>query len=75
MKSLTNTLDEPALLKRHDRRVNKISRRRIQNPLVCQPQLNSMAREYLRDLRAAEMIAWQLTGGDYLISGCEPEKS
>jgi hypothetical protein len=39
------------------------------------PQLNSMAREYLRDLSAAEMIAWQLSGGDYLISGFKLQKS
>jgi hypothetical protein len=34
-----------------------------------------MAREYLRDLRAAEMITWQLSGGDYLISRGELQKS
>jgi hypothetical protein len=33
-----------------------------------------MARAYLRDLRAAEMIAWELSGGDYLISGSERQK-
>ena len=75
MKTLTHPNDLDTLLQHQDRRANKTSRRRIQNPLVCQPQLNSMARAYLRDLRAAEMIAWQLTGGDYLISGYEAEKS
>jgi hypothetical protein len=45
-----------------------ISQNPIRHPILCQPQINSMARAYLRDLRASEMIAWQLTGGDYLIS-------
>ena len=27
-------------------------------------------RAYLRRLRAAEMAAWELTGGDYLLSTC-----
>jgi len=27
-----------------------------------------MTSAYLRDLRAAEMMAWEMTGGDYLIS-------
>jgi hypothetical protein len=27
----------------------------------------TLARAYLRDLRAAEMMAWQMTGGDYLV--------
>jgi hypothetical protein len=29
---------------------------------------NTVIRAYLRDLRAAEMTAWELTGGDFLIS-------
>jgi hypothetical protein len=28
------------------------------------------SREYLRGLRAAEMAAWKLSGGDYLVSRC-----
>ena len=71
MKALTNNIDGAALLKRQEGRTKDISRNRIRYPLLCQPQLNSMARAYLRDLRAAEMIAWQLSGGDYLISRCE----
>ena len=27
------------------------------------------SRQYFRSLRAAEMAAWELTGGDYVISG------
>jgi hypothetical protein len=74
MKALTNITDKAALLFRHEGRTNDISRHRIRHPLLYQPQLSSMARAYLRDLRAAEMIAWQLSGGDYLISRCEPGK-
>ena len=71
MKVLTNNIDGAALLTRHEGRTKDISRNRIRHPLFCEPQINSMARAYLRDLRAAEMIAWQLSGGDYLISKCE----
>src|SRR5215831_18309279 len=71
MKALNNTIDGAALLKHDKGRTKDISRNRIRHPLLCQPQLNSMGRAYLRDLRAAEMIAWQLSGGDYLISRCE----
>ena len=71
MKALTNTIDGTALLKHDEGRTKDISRNHIRHPLLCQPQLNTMASAYLRDLRAAEMIAWQLTGGDYLISRCQ----
>ena len=29
---------------------------------------STMVQGYLRDLRAAEMIAWEMSGGDYLMS-------
>jgi len=74
MKALTNNIDGAALLKRHESRMKDISQNPIRHPLLGQPQLNSMARAYLRDLRAAEMIAWELSGGDYLISGSERQK-
>jgi hypothetical protein len=32
------------------------------------PARHAAMRAYLRDLRAAEMTAWEMTGGDYLIS-------
>jgi hypothetical protein len=73
MKSSIDSVSEVTMLKRRDQRSNDIFRNRIRNPLLCQPELNSTARAYLRDLRAAEMLAWQLTGGDYLISGRELE--
>ena len=38
-------------------------------PLAPRPALASEARAYLRRLRAAEMAAWELSGGDYLLSG------
>jgi hypothetical protein len=41
---------------------------RIRNPVLSLPALHAAARQYLRDLRAAEMIAWEMTGGGYLIS-------
>lgn len=75
MKALTNTIDGTALPQGHERRTNAISRLRIRHPLLCQSELNSMTRAHLRELRAAEMIAWQLTGGDYLISRGDRHKS
>jgi len=78
MKPLTNTTDRAVLQQRHEGRegrTNDIFQHRLRHPLLCQPELKSMARAYLRDLRAAEMIAWQLSGGDYLISTCELRKS
>jgi len=32
------------------------------------PSVAMLAREYLRCLRAAEMAAWEITGGDYALS-------
>jgi hypothetical protein len=37
------------------------------NPI---PVRSSGTRAYLRRLRAAEMAAWELTGGDYLLPHC-----
>jgi hypothetical protein len=34
------------------------------------PAHSLRTRAYLRCLRAAEMAAWELTGGDYLLSHC-----
>ena len=50
----------------NDRQAKDQSRDRIRT--VSQPAHQAMARDYLRDLRAAEMLAWEMTGGDYLIS-------
>ena len=74
MKTSIITIHGADLLDRHDSPIKNISRGRIRHPFLCQPQINSMARAYLRDLRAAEMIAWELSGGDYLISGSERQK-
>jgi len=41
---------------------------RISVPLISLPKRNIAARAYFRGLRAAEMAAWELTGGDYLLS-------
>jgi hypothetical protein len=44
------------------------SRERIRRNLLSLPARHALSRAYFKDLRAAEMIAWQVTGGDYLIS-------
>jgi hypothetical protein len=36
--------------------------------LASAPGRSTEARAYLRDLRAAEMFAWEMTGGDFLVS-------
>ena len=41
---------------------------RIQSRQSLLPARQDVTRAYLRDLRAAEMTAWEMTGGDYLIS-------
>ncbi|HWY78490.1 MAG TPA: hypothetical protein VN281_22945 [Verrucomicrobiae bacterium] len=41
-------------------------RLRIRQSLL--PARQDVTRAYLRELRAAEMTAWEITGGDYLIS-------
>ena len=68
MKPMTDNSGALTYRLRHDRPANVMARGRIRNPLVCQPELSSMTRAYLRELRAAEMTAWELSGGDYLIS-------
>ena len=44
------------------------SRERTRRELLSLSARNALSRAYLKDLRAAEMMAWQETGGDYLIS-------
>jgi hypothetical protein len=40
------------------------------NPALPSLKANAaMTRSYYRCLRAAEMAAWELTGGDYVVSG------
>lgn len=41
-----------------------------ESPPTLIPARIWVARAYLRRLRAAEMAAWELTGGDYLLSQC-----
>jgi len=48
------------------------SRARIGNNLLRPPATRALSRSDLKDLRAAEMIAWQVTGGDYLRSRYAP---
>ena len=40
--------------------------------LITPTILTMEARAYLRNLRAAEMTDWEMTGGDYLLSHCAP---
>ena len=47
---------------------------RDQIRFVSPPAHQAMARAYLRDLRAAEMLGWEMTGGDYLISEAARKK-
>jgi len=51
-----------------DRWARDRSRDRIRDPGLLLPASSAVARAYLRDLRAAELAAWEVTGGDYLIS-------
>jgi hypothetical protein len=41
-------------------------------PPILIPTRPAGTRAYLRRLRAAEMAAWELTGGDYLLPHCAP---
>ena len=68
MKFSNDTTDEVAINRFIGRRASDKSQARIRNPLVSLPAHHAMARAYLRDLRAAEMLAWEMTGGDFLIS-------
>jgi len=51
------------------------SRDRIGHNLLRPPAGHALSRSYLRGLRAAEMIAWQVTGGDCLGSRYAPRGS
>lgn len=66
--------DEVTIHRFTDRRTTDKSRDRLRNPLLSLPAHDAVARAYLRDLRAAEMTAWELTGGDYLISQGDKRK-
>lgn len=68
MKLSIKNIDEITAVERHHNCGGDAPRTRTYNPLFLQPALNSMTRAYLRDLRAAEMTAWELSGGDYLRS-------
>ena len=47
------------------------SPRRLPTMLPTRPitPVAAMTRAYLKGLRAAELAAWEITGGDYLLSG------
>jgi hypothetical protein len=55
--------------------------RRISQPIrtsrsaVPARQRSNGARLYFRSLRAAEMAAWEFTGGDYALAGFVPSHS
>jgi len=51
-----------------DREEGDNSRERTRSELLPLPTRRALSRAYFKDLRAAEMMAWQVTGGDYLIS-------
>lgn len=69
MKTQTNTSNDDAITRRFKGcRTDNTIRYSIQSPLPRPSSSHALARAYFRDLRAAEMRAWELTGGDYLIS-------
>jgi hypothetical protein len=37
-------------------------------PMLPKLAIASLSREYLRSLRAAEMAAWEMTGGDFMLA-------
>jgi hypothetical protein len=64
-----NDFARHALINGHDHK------RTVRPTRACLPlrsvRLGVLAsREYLRQLRAAEMAEWELNGGDYLMSRC-----
>jgi hypothetical protein len=59
----------------HDFRNRRGEEKYPKRSRVCLPLMSlrvgtAASREYLRGLRAAEMAAWKLSGGDYLRSRC-----
>jgi len=52
----------------HQTRENCRNHARARIPLTTLPGRSLAGRAYLRGLRAAEMAAWESTGGDYLLS-------
>jgi hypothetical protein len=68
MKSRTKTTEDLTLVRFKDWWAGDKVPGRIRSPSSSLPECQALARAYLRDLRAAEMNAWEMTGGDYLIS-------
>ena len=68
MKFPPDITQAPAIPRSDDCGVKGKTWERIRNPLSSPSAHIAMTRAYLRDLRAAEMAAWEMTGGDYLIS-------
>jgi hypothetical protein len=54
-------------LRNHWREDNAPQHLRVDLPLISLPGRTATVRAYLRGLRAAEMAAWEQTGGDYLL--------
>ena len=50
------------------RRAGSAGRARIGNTPLFNARSAMTCRDYLKNLRAAEMAAWEQTGGDYLVS-------
>jgi hypothetical protein len=70
MKTLTDILHEIPSHSFSKGRAQLGSVDRPQHRRMCLAARHADVRAYLRDLRAAEMMAWELTGGDYLIGKC-----
>jgi hypothetical protein len=56
---------------RFDNQPTSASPRCLPSIAAAEPSLPlaAVTRTYLRSLRAAEMVMWEITGGDYLLSG------
>ena len=67
MKFSTDRTEEVTIHRFVGRRARDKSQDQIRNPLLSLPAHDAVTRAHLRELRAAEMIAWEMTGGDYLI--------
>jgi hypothetical protein len=68
------TREEAALdtCRRHRTGNRSLTHSRPSIPLIALPTRNMAARAYWRGLHAAEMAAWELSGGDFLLSHRAP---
>jgi len=71
MKTAIGKKNDPAQIRQlMDHRMKTASPKRIRTslPLTPIPPSTARTRAYFRSVRAAEMAAWEMTGGDYVLS-------